>query len=249
LYLKFGKERIQPTIDLVSKIDFANPATIIDIGCGPGNSTQILLQRWPESKIVGIDNSEAMIQKAKQDYPAQEWKLMDADKELIPGRYDIVFSNATIQWIPGHFGLLQRLRNNLTENGLLAIQLPLFFEMPLGKSIAKISKEKRWAHLTEIVNDLFTIHSPSEYYNMLSEIFSSFEIWVTDYIHVMDSHHSVLEMIRSSGLRPYLDRLETKADKKDFEALVFEDIKNDYKAQPDGKVLFPFTRFFMIARK
>lgn len=247
LYLKYGKERIQPSIDLISRIDYDNPSTIIDIGCGPGNSTQILYQRWPDSKILGIDNSEAMINKAKQDYPNQEWKIVDAEKEVIAGKYDIVFSNATIQWIPNHAELFQRLKNNLTDKGIIAIQLPLFFDMPLGKSIAKISEDKRWDHLTESVNDLFTIHNSSEYYDILSEIFPSFEIWETDYIHIMDSHNSILEMIRSTGLRPYLDRLTNNIDKKEFEVKVLEEITNDYKEQRDGKVLFPFKRLFIIA--
>lgn len=249
LYLKFGKERIQPSIDLVSRIELNDPSTIIDIGCGPGNSTQILYQRWPNSRILGIDNSEAMIKKAKQEYPSQKWKLVDAEKDIISGRYDIVFSNATIQWIPNHSDLFNRLKNNLTERGVLAIQLPLFFNMPLGRSIAQISKDKRWSNLTESVNDLFTIHNSSEYYDMLFEVFSSFEIWETNYIHIMDSHTAILEMIRSTGLRPYLDRLESDHDKKEFEVRVLEDIKDDYKAQRDGKVLFPFKRLFIIANK
>lgn len=124
LYLKFGKERTQPSVDLVSKIELINPSNIIDIGCGPGNSTQILYQRWPNSKILGIDNSEAMIKKAKQDYPSQEWELIDAEKKVIQGKYDIVFSNATIQWIPNHYELFKRLKSNLYENGVLAVQLP-----------------------------------------------------------------------------------------------------------------------------
>jgi trans-aconitate 2-methyltransferase len=249
LYLKYGKERIQPSIDLISRIDYNNPSTIIDIGCGPGNSTQILYQRWPDSKILGVDNSEAMIIKAKKDYPSQEWKLVDAEKEVISGKYDIVFSNATIQWIPNHPQLFHRLKNNITDKGIIAIQLPLFFDMYLGKAIAEISKVKRWAHLTESVNDLFTIHNSSEYYDILSEIFSSFEIWKTSYIHIMDSHYSILEMIRSTGLRPYLDRLKTNIDKKEFEVEVLEKIRNDYKEQRDGKVLFPFKRLFIIANK
>lgn len=249
LYLKFGKERIQPSIDLVSRIEFKNPSTIIDIGCGPGNSTQILYQRWPDCKILGVDNSEAMIKKAKHDYPSQEWKLVDAEKDVISGKYDIVFSNATIQWIHDHFNLFKRLKNNLNENGVLGIQLPLFFDMPLGKSIVQISKDKKWSDLTESVNDLFTIHNSSEYYDMLSEIFPTFEIWETDYIHKMESHISILEMIRSTGLKPYLDRLESKIDKIEFENKVLEDIKNEYTEQRDGKVLFLFKRLFITATK
>jgi len=249
LYLKFDKERIQPSIDLVSRIDFDNPKNIIDIGCGPGNSTQILSQRWPKSQITGVDNSLAMIEKAKLDFPSQEWKLLDAGKDELLGEFDIVFSNATIQWIPNHFELLKKFRHILSDNGIIAIQLPLFFDMPLGQSIAKISKEKRWSTVTDCVNDLFTIHNHSDYYDFLSELFNSVEIWESDYVHIMDSHYSILEMIRSTGLRPYLDRLESDTDKRDFEDKVLADIKKDYPIQNNGKVLFPFKRLFIIAKK
>ena len=190
-----------------------------------------------------------MIEKAKSTLPDLEWKLLDLSKDKIPGKFDIVFSNATIQWIPDHPGLLRRLRDNLTDNGILAVQIPLFFDMPLGKSISGISKENRWSNLTESVNDLFTIHNYFEYYDYLSELFNEINMWVTDYIHVMDSHLAILEMIRSSGLRPYLDRLESDLDKKDFEDEVFEDIKKDYPIQKNGKALFPFKRLFFIGNK
>lgn len=248
LYLKFNKERIQPTIDLVSRIDMERPAHIIDIGCGPGNSTHILGQRWPDSRLLGIDNSEAMIEKARHDYPDLNWQLLDAGRDRIPGRYDLVFSNATIQWIPDHPGLFRKLKAILSDQGVLAIQLPLFFEMPLGISIANISRIKRWSRLTDRVNDLFTIHKPSEYYDMLSPLFDSIELWVTDYVHIMVSHHAILEMIRSTGLRPYLDRLETEDDRNDFEAMVLADITRDYPLQQNGKALFPFKRLFFLAR-
>jgi len=249
LYLKFDKERIQPSIDLVSRIDFDNPAKIIDIGCGPGNSTQILSQRWPECKITGIDNSLAMIAKAKLDFPDQKWELLDAGKDEILGKFDIVFSNATIQWIPNHFELLKKFKSILSDSGIIAIQLPLFFDMPLGQSIVRISKEKRWSAVTESANHLFTIHNHSEYYDFLSELFNSVEIWESDYIHIMDSHHSILEMIKSSGLRPYTDKLENDIDKRDFEEKVLTDIKKDYPIQKNDKILFPFKRLFFIAKK
>ncbi len=249
LYLKFGKERIQPSIDLVSRIEFDNPASIIDIGCGPGNSTQILYQRWPNSKILGTDNSAAMILKAKQDYPNQEWQLADAEKDVIPGKYDIVFSNALIQWIPDHNQLLKRFADLLNDRGVLAIQVPLFLDMPISKSITRISKNKKWSDLTGSANNLFTIHNSSEYYDMLYEFFTSVELWETHYMHIMDSQYSILEMIRSTGLKPYLERLKSESDKKDFENLVLEDIKKDYPEQKDGKVLFPFKRLFIVARK
>ncbi len=247
LYLKFDKERIQPSIDLVSRIKIDNPSKIIDIGCGPGNSTQILIQRWPHSMITGIDNSPAMIEKAKKDYSHQNWKIVDAEKDELPDTYDIIFSNATFQWIPDHTRLLKKLFHFLNKKGVLAIQIPLFRDMPLGKAIEKIAGDKRWNSATRGVTELFTIHDYSYYYDQLSLLSGEIDIWETDFMHIMDSHFSILEMIRSTGLRPYLDRLETGTDKKDFEEEVLMEIVRNYPGQKNGKVIFPFKRLFFIA--
>jgi trans-aconitate 2-methyltransferase len=248
LYLKFDKERTQPSIDLVSRINRENPSRIIDIGCGPGNSTQVLVQRWPDSEIIGIDNSPAMIEKARKDYPYQDWQLFDAGIDHIAGNFDIVFSNATIQWIPNHVNLLKRFYNLLSENGIVAIQIPLFWDMPIGKAILKIAADSRWNSVMKGVTELFTIHDSSFYYDNLSDLFQSIDLWESDYIHILDSHISILEMIRSAGLRPFLDRLENDTDKKDFEEMVFKEIRKDYPLQKNGKVLFPFKRLFFIAK-
>ena len=248
LYLKFGRERTQPSIDLVSRIESDNPKKIIDIGCGPGNSTQILAARWPDSGITGVDNSPAMIEKAKNDFPAQEWKLLDAATDVIEGKFDIVFSNATIQWIPNHDKILKKFRSMLIERGVLAIQIPLFWDMPVGKALIKIANESRWTNLTSGALELFTIHSASFYYDILSELFGQVEMWETDYIHILNSQHAILEMIKGAGLRPFLDRLEKEEDQKAFSDSTFEAIARDYPVQKNGKVLFPFKRLFSIVK-
>jgi trans-aconitate 2-methyltransferase len=248
LYLKYDKERTQPSIDLVSHINIENPLKIIDIGCGPGNSTQILVLKWPNAKITGVDNSPAMIERAKNDYPVQDWRILNAGTDEIDGKYDIVFSNATIQWIPDHSKLLKKFYDLLSEKGLIAVQLPLFWDMPLGKAIISVAKDNRWISKTKGVSELFTFHDYSYYYDQLSELSNSIEIWVSDYIHILDSHFSIFEMIKSTGLRPYLERLESEKDKKDFIELVLKEIEKDYPLQKNGNVLFTFKRLFFIAK-
>jgi trans-aconitate 2-methyltransferase len=249
LYLKFGKERIQPSIDLVSRLDGEEPKKIIDIGCGPGNSTQILKNRWPNAEISGADNSPAMIEKAKEDYPNQKWILFDAARDSLNEKFDLVFSNATIQWIPDHNNLIKQFDGLLNEPGVLAVQLPLFFDMPLGKSISEIAKTEKWRNATKGVDDLFTIHNAGYYYDCLSKYFSQVDTWTTDYYHVMESHSSILEMIRSTGLKPYLERLANDNEKQEFEASVLDAIQSNYPLQPNHKVLFPFKRLFFAAKK
>jgi trans-aconitate 2-methyltransferase len=197
--------------------------------------------------IIGIDNSPAMIEKAKKDYPNQNWKILDAEKDEFPGTYDIIFSNAAIQWIPNHTELLKKLFHILNKKGLIAIQIPQFWDMPLGKAIEKIAKDNRWNSATRGVTELFTINSYSYYFDQLSLLFNEIDMWETYYMHIMDSHFSILEMIRTTGLKPYLDILETEKDKEDFETQVLMEITSDYPIQKNGKVIFPFKRLFFIA--
>jgi trans-aconitate 2-methyltransferase len=119
-YLKFRDERTQPSIDLVSRIKIKKVNSIIDIGCGPGNSTQILYQKWPNAEIVGIDNSEEMINKAREDYPRQKWLIADVASFETGALYNIVFSNATLQWIPHHEVLIPNLFKFVRNKGALA---------------------------------------------------------------------------------------------------------------------------------
>ena len=249
LYLKFDKERIQPSIDLVSRIDYEQPTKIIDIGCGPGNSTQILVSRWPDANVIGVDNSLAMIQKATNDYPNQKWLLFDAGEDNLNEKFDIVFSNATIQWIPDHDKLINQFADLLNGNGILAVQIPLFYDMPLSKIISEAASRGTWKDATSAAENIFTIKDASFYYDQLSKYFSRIDMWTTDYYHVMESQESILNMIRSTGLKPYLERITDDIEKQKFEKLVFEGIKQSYPSQNNGKVLFPFKRLFFVAKK
>lgn len=247
LYLKFKDERTQPSIDLTSRIKSDNPAKIIDIGCGPGNSTQILYNRWPESEITGLDNSPEMIKKAKKDFPDRNWILSDASGIDSTVKYDIVFSNATIQWIPDHPNLFKKLFAILENKGALAVQIPMFKNMPLGKSIQKVAGNDKWNKYTAGCDQLFTYHDYSFYYDLLSKYTDNIDIWETSYIHIMDSHYAIAEWIKSTGLKPYLDKLESDEMKKEFDKDILDEIKIIYPLQKNKKVLFPFIRLFFIA--
>jgi trans-aconitate 2-methyltransferase len=249
LYMQFRSERTQPSIDLMNRIKPVEPKSIIDIGCGPGNSTQVLVNRWPKAKITGLDSSPAMIKQAIQDYPNQEWIVADALTYESKVKYDIVFSNAVIQWIQNHEDLLGRFHKMLSDNGLIAIQIPLFWDMPLGKIIKNIAKDGPWKEQTEGVSDLLTIHDYSFYYDHLSEFFNSIEMWETNYLHIMDNHLSIIKMMRSTGLKPYLDKLDNDSEIDKFEKQVLKEIENTYSEQKNGKVLLPFKRLFFIGYK
>jgi trans-aconitate 2-methyltransferase len=247
LYLRFKSERTQPSIDLVSRIELDSPKAIVDVGCGPGNSSAVLRRRWARSHIVGIDSSEAMIEKAKRDYPEIEWRLGDA--AALEGEYDLVFSNAALQWIPDHENLLPRLMSRVRSGGALASQIPMFKDMPLNLAIEAVASRSRWCEATRICAGLFTYREPAFYYRLLSGLAARIDMWTTSYYHVLDSRSALVDFCRSTGLKPYLDRLSSDSERADFEGELFDELESRYELQSDGKVLFPFDRQFFVAYK
>jgi trans-aconitate 2-methyltransferase len=249
-YLKFKKERTQPSRDLVAKIQIDHsPGTILDVGCGPGNSSQALLARWPKAKLIGIDSSLSMIEQARKDYPKGRWIKADAmtfDSDI---KFDLVYSNAVIHWIADHESFFNKYIDMLSASGIIAIQIPAFRQMALREAIELVSNKNRWKKETEGCGDLATYHDYRYYYDLLSDRMRLIDIWETDYVHVMPSHIAIIEWIRSTGMKPYLDRLKDESAKADFENEVLVEIKKCYPKAGNGKVLFPFRRLFLIAGK
>ncbi|MFN8445921.1 MAG: methyltransferase domain-containing protein [Caldilineaceae bacterium] len=248
LYLRFNKERTQPAIDLLNRIDMASPQKILDVGCGPGNSANVLAQRWPTARVFGIDSSVAMIEKAKADYPQADWAVMDASDIRYVDEFDIIFSNAVIHWVPDHPSLLKNLVHALKDQGVLAIQMPLYHEMPVYALVERLYHEQFPAS-TFASDRVFHFHSADYYYDLLAQMHCRFSIWETSYFHVMETHQQILEMIKSTGLKPYLDEIRGNAQKVDFENQVLDNLHTIYKKQRDGNVLFPFKRLFLLVNK
>jgi trans-aconitate 2-methyltransferase len=246
-YLKFKNERTQPSMDLVSRIKIEKADFIIDIGCGPGNSTQILRQKWPSSQIVGIDRSEEMIKKAREDYPDQKWFTADAASFKSDLLYDIVFSNAVLQWIPHHEILVPTLFKLVQSKGALAVQIPANQESPLHKALLSVSLNDPWHRYTEGCEKLFHYQSSDYYYNLLAPLATEIEQWETTYYHILPSHQGLIEWYKGTGMRPFLDRIPGAVSKMKFENEVLEKCKDNYKIQNNGKILYPFNRIFFIA--
>ena len=248
-YLKFKKERTQPSIDLANAIKIEGPKNIIDIGCGPGNSTAVLKKRFPNAHIVGADFSLNMIEKAKADYPDIDFMLFDAtrDFEKLEDRYDVVFSNACIQWVPNHKKLLSDMMGILNPNGVLAVQVPMNFEEPIHKIIAEVITRKEWTDKIGSGRQFYTLKE-SEYFDVLSALSSDFTMWKTIYMHRMPSHQSIIEWYKSTGMKEYLAVLSDE-DKIKFEKAVFNEVEKYYPVQKNGEIIFRFPRLFFTAVK
>ena len=245
-YEKFLKDRTQPAVDLANRFEEFVPNSILDLGCGPGNSTKVLKDKFPNTKIIGADNSDEMLEKAKGLYPDIEFINLDVNGDLheVNEKFEIVFSNACIQWLPNHKKLLPKLMTLLKPRGILAIQIPMQREHPVHMIINELVNTTKWSkRLTpRQYNNLTT----EEYFDVLSNISNDFEIWETTYCHRMPSYESIIEWYKGTGLRPYLEQL-SESDSKEFVVDIYSELKHRYKAQRNGEILFRFPRlFFMI---
>ncbi len=246
-YLKFANERTQPSLDLIHRISVENPTNIVDLGCGPGNSTAALQRRWPDAETVGLDNSPEMIEKARKDAPKTRWILADvALWEAVPP-FDIVFSNALLQWVPDHKHVFPHLMNQVAEGGALAVQMPYHYESALQLHMLEVSRDPAWADRTAAAREALIRKPPGFYYDVLRPVSSRLDLWITEYQHVLEGPEGVIEWFRGTGMRPYLQALETDDDRSRFESMLLERYTEAYPRQKDGKVLFPFRRLFMVA--
>lgn len=246
-YEKFLKDRTQPAIDLANRLEEFAPNSILDLGCGPGNSTKVLIDKFPTAKIIGADNSDEMLKKARELYPDIEFIYLDANGDLneVNEKFDIVFSNACIQWLPNHDELLPKLMTLLKPNGILAIQIPMQREHPVHIIINELENTTKWND--KITPRQYNNLTTEEYFDVLSHISSNFEIWETTYCHRMPSYESIIEWYKGTGLRPYLERL-TENDSKEFINDVYSKLKHQYKVQNNGEILFRFPRLFFIIK-
>ncbi len=248
-YLKFEKERTQPAIDLAARIPLEHPQAVLDIGCGPGNSTHVLAQRFPEANILGVDQSLPMLEQAARQYPDLSFRQLDAHTELptLGQRFDVVFSNACIQWVPDHPRLLREMMALLRPGGVLAVQVPMNQREPIHQIIAQTVAGAAWKDKFPHPRIFYTL-TQEEYFDRLAELTPDFTVWETIYGHRMPSHDSIMEWYKGTGLRPYLADL-SEQDAARFEREIAEQVALAYPLQANGEILFRFPRFFFLAVK
>ena len=251
-YLQFEQERTRPSRDLIARIYIHNARTAIDLGCGPGNSTAVAIERWPRAKVTGLDNSTAMLERARQKFPQHEWIAADLTEwaHRSDGRYDIVFSNAALQWVPDHDTLYPRLLSHVSSDGALAIQVPANMDAPAHQLMRDLASSRTWRNqfATATIREWY-VHEAGFYYDLLSKKAKSLDLWETEYIHIMPNAEAIGEWYRGSGLRPYLDALSSDNDRDRFVEDYVSALGVAYVPRPDGRVLFPFRRLFLIAYK
>jgi trans-aconitate 2-methyltransferase len=248
-YLKFEDERTRPSRDLLAQVPLTETHKIVDIGCGPGNSTELLVRRWPNATIIGIDTSAEMLRQARERLPQQTFIEANVAHWVPPQGTDLLFGNAIFQWVPGHLKQLQRLLGKLPERGVLAVQIPDSLEEPAHILMREVARDGPWARqLAEKARVRDEVPPPGGYYDALKPLCTRIEIWHTIYNHVLDDATAVVEWVKGTGLRPFLEMLET-LERKEYLAEYTARVASAYPPQADGKVLFRFPRIFIVAVK
>lgn len=248
-YLKFARERTQPALDLAARVNIDSPARVIDLGCGPGNSTAVLAQRWPGAALAGLDNSAAMLATARKDLPAANWIEGDIARWCADNPFDVVFSNAALQWVPDHRREFPRLLQQVAPDGALAVQMPANFDAPPHRLMRELATSPTWrGHFSTLPRE-WHVHPPEFYYDILAPHAARVELWTTDYFHVLDGLDGIVEWYRGTGLRPWLDALPDDATRTNFLGAYRARLVPYFPERAGGKVLFPFRRLFVIARR
>ena len=249
-YGKFEQERTRPARDLVASIPNHEALSAADIGCGPGNSTEVLRQRYSKARIVGLDSSPDMIAAARQRLPDVAFTVRDILEWRDEGPFDVILANAALQWIPDHTTLIPALIAKLGAGGSLAVQMPDNLDEPSHRLMREIAAAGPWAErLADAAKARAERHAPEWYIRLLSAHALRVDVWSTTYFHPLaGGAHAVVEWLKATGLRPFLDPLDA-AGREDFLARYEFAIGKAYPAQADGTVLLPFPRLFFVATR
>lgn len=248
-YLKFEDHRTRPAINLLARVENEVARAVVDLGCGPGNSTELLADRYGAEAVIGLDSSSTMIEAAKKRLPACSFLEVDLSSWAPEKPQDILFANAVLQWLPDHENLLPRLMSYLDHGGTLAVQMPDNLDEHTHVSMRAAATDARWAErLAPANSERSTILSANEYWSVLKQHARKIEIWRTTYIHPLNGLDGIVEWFKSTGLLPYLNRLSDK-EKVEYLAIYRRYLAQHYPVLDDGIVLLPFPRIFIVASR
>lgn len=248
-YLKFEDQRTRPARDLLAQVPLAEAGKVYDLGCGPGNSTELLAARFPDADVTGVDSSPDMLRQARERLPRCEFVQADLNEWRAPADADLLYSNATFQWLPDHLAVMLRLLRGLKEGGVLAVQMPDNFDEPVHVLMGEVAREERFAKfLPEKPRDRAALAPVGEYYDALKPHCARLDLWHTVYQHPLDGAAAIVEWVKGTGLRPFVDPLPA-AQREEFLRTYTERLAAAYPRRVDGKVLLRFPRLFLVASR
>jgi trans-aconitate 2-methyltransferase len=243
-YLKFADERTRPAAELLARVPLATAGRVTDLGCGPGNSTALLRARFPGATLVGVDSSGEMLARARRELPDATFVHGDVGGYVAEVPQDLLFANAVLHWLPAHERLVPALFGQLRPGGVLAFQVPCNFDEPSHRLMRELSGP--WASRVAHVRSAPAVGTPAFYYDLLASRAASIDIWQTTYQHVMADARAIVEWVKGTGLRPYLDEVGS-ADRDAYLTAYESAIEAAYEPRADGRRLFRFPRLFVVA--
>jgi trans-aconitate 2-methyltransferase len=250
-YHQFSNERTQPALDLMNRIPDIPFTNIVDLGCGTGEHTASLAKHWPDSAVTGVDSSSEMLGKARlnhKDVANLNWIEADLNSFTPEGQPDLIYSNAALHWLDNHEALFPSLASRLESNGVLAIQMPRNFDAPSHQAMNDVALDGPWKpQLKSIAERPSPVHEASWYYDCLSPYMRNIQIWETSYSHILEGDDPVARWTYSTGLKPYLEALQNKAEQDAFYDAYAKRLRMEYPKRTDGKTLFQFKRLFIVS--
>jgi trans-aconitate 2-methyltransferase len=245
-YLTYADERGRPFVELMARVGAEAPASVVDLGCGPGNLTSLLRERWPDADISGLDSSREMIEQARSAEPSITFEVADLRGWAAAGDpVDVLVSNATLQWVPDHLDLLPSLVGRVRPGGWLALQVPGNFEEPSHTIRRDLAAEAPYAEHTRDVA-VPSSHDPVVYLEALAGLGCTVDAWETTYLHVLTGPDPVFAWVSGTGARPTLQALPD-----DLRPAFEDEFRRRLRAaypERDGRVVLPFRRVFAVAQ-
>jgi trans-aconitate 2-methyltransferase len=235
--------------DLVAAIPPTDARRMVDIGCGPGNSTEVLMARFSSAEISGFDSSVDMIAAARKRLPQVKFEIADVSTWSDPGPFGVILANAVFQWVPDHLGLFPRLMAKLAPGGSLAVQMPDNLGETAHRLMREVAASGPWAaKLARVAGVRTKIEDPAWYYGLLKPSCARVEVWRTTYYHSLANAEAIVEWFKGSGLRPFVEPLE-EGERQDFLTAYLAAVRREFPPFQDGSVLLPFPRQFIIATR
>ena len=249
LYTRYEDERTRPAAELLARVPLAEAARVVDLGCGPGNSTELLARRFPQADVLGIDNSEAMLVSARKRLPQARFEFGDIGRWTPDVAPDLIYANAALQWVPDHDTLVPRLFAALAPGGVLAIQMPDNRAEPTHRLMREVASEAPWKEPIGDADRLRTeLLGIGGYYDLLARDAAHVDVWHTVYQHPLASPAAIVDWVRATGLKPFVDRL-TPDLRASYLAEYERRVDAAYPVRADGRRLLAFPRMFIVARK
>ena len=247
LYMKFEGLRMLAARDLLARVPLASARIVYDLGCGPGNTTELLASRFPDADLTGVDLSEAMLDCALERIPKARFVRQDIADWAPYAPPDLIFANSALHFVADHEELFPRLMRMLAPGGALAVQMPSNARESSHALMRMVAAEGPWsARLVPLAKTQPLIAGFEDYYNWLRPFSARIEMWMTTYVHVVDGHEAIADWFAGSALRPFLELLSDD-ERCAFIGRYRDGLRDAYPAQPDGNVLFAYPRLFMVA--